>query len=144
MENIENKFSREQYVKDILDDIKMVGSSKPIGYLPLETITGYCKVNIDNLIAECHQKGLQTRIFTEKKWPGYTGSLWVYDLKALQKLLDENRDILISANWPTEADAFISNLYIDVPIGTPLYKLIAKAFNDTFSENLEADPYPST
>lgn len=137
IENREYKFNREAEIEEMLGDIRNVGPAKPVGYLPIEEITDYSKSGVQTLISESKTRGLETRIFTDHVWPGYRGSLWVYDRIALQALLNKDREILVQAGWPTEADEFVAHLYVQEPIGTPLYKLIARAFGDKFSESLE-------
>lgn len=120
----------------VLDSIKKVGPDKPVGYLPVDSITNYCGVDPEDLITSSEEKGLKIKIFEGETWPGGK-ALYVYDKTALQCLLDENKDTLIFEGWPTDADQFVENLDFQVPIGTPMYKLIAKAFGDKFSEQLE-------
>ncbi len=133
----ENKTKSQVEAESILRDIKNVGPNKPVGYLPIETITHYCKSNLEDLVSESKANGLETRIFTGDQWPGYQGSLYVYDRAALQALLYKDKSILIQAGWPVMADTFVENLHVQVPIGTPLFKLIARAFGDSFNENLD-------
>lgn len=137
IENGENKFNMEAEIERTLGSIRNVGAVKPVGYLPIETITGYCKSDLQALISESETRGLETKIFTGPEWPGHQGSLYVYDRNALQALLNEGREILAQAGWPTEAEEFVAHLHVQVPIGTPLFKLIARAFGDKFSESLE-------
>ncbi len=139
IENGKEKFNMKAEIERTLGNIRNVGPGKSVGYLPIETITDYCGSSAEQLINESRAKGFEAKIFIGQEWPGHQGSLFVYDRNALQELLNKNREILLQAGWPTEADTFVANLHIQVPIGTPLYKLIAQAFGDKFSENLEPD-----
>lgn len=116
-----------------------VGPDKPIGYLPIETIENYVGKKVDEVIKHLQKKGLEVKIFTGVEWPGFKGSLYTYDKVALQKVLDENKSILIDANWPVSADEFIENLKVQEKIDTPIYKVIAMTFGDKFSEELKLD-----
>ncbi len=120
-------------------DIETVGPMKPVGYLPIETIEDYIGKNLEAVIRHMKRKGLEVKIFTGKGWPGFRGSLYVYDKVTLQKLLDDNKQVLVDANWPTTADDFVANLKKMEHAGTPIYKLIAKTFADKFAENQEPE-----
>lgn len=126
----------ERDKEEALNNIRNIGPKKPVGYLPLETITDYCGQDLDQFVAECRARGHETRIFRGSQWPGLTGSLYVYDRDSLQTLLDDSRAILEQEGWPFDADGFVANLYVEVPEGTPIFKLIARAFGDKFSESL--------
>ncbi|MFA6024231.1 MAG: hypothetical protein WC777_03380 [Candidatus Gracilibacteria bacterium] len=126
----------EQDKQHALNQIRTIGPEKPVGYLPVETITGYCGQNFDVFVAECRQRGHETRIFTGGGWPGFSGSLYVYDKVSLQNLLNRNQSILEQSGWPLNPDEFVANLHVWVQEGTPIFKLIAQAFGDKFSESL--------
>jgi hypothetical protein len=119
--------------------LEKVGPDKPVGYLPLDTIESYLGKNVDEVAEYLRSKGLEVRIFTGPEWPGFNGSLYAYNKIALQKLLDENKQILIAADWPIVADEFVANLKVNARIGTPIYKVIAKSFADKFTEGLEEE-----
>lgn len=58
------------------------------------------------------------------------GALFAYDRDSLQKLLNQNPDILNETGWPKQADEFvvrIATTYADHPL---LFDLIADAFGD--------------
>lgn len=129
----------EQDKRRSWQQLDAVGPDKPVGYLPVETIESYVGKRLQDVMAYLQNKGLEVKIFTGPEWPGFQGSLYVYDKAVLQKLLDENRQILSEAHWPTDADEFVANFKVQEKIGTPIYKLIAKAFGDKFSEELEAE-----
>lgn len=139
MEKLQENFEVEQDKLRAWSGLDRVGPGKSVGYLPIETIRGYIGKDLDEVATYLKDKGLEVRIFTDFGWPGLDGSLYVYDKMALQKLLDENKQVLIDAGWPTDADGFVANLKVNAKIGTPIFKLIAKAFDDKASESLELD-----
>jgi len=119
----------EQKVAKTLDDLRLVGPDKPVGYLPLDTLIDECQVNPLVLAAELRQKGLQTMILNEETSGVHDrGALYAYDPLSLQALLDSNRQTLETAGWSTDPQAFILSLKDFVPQGTDLFDLIAAAF----------------
>ena len=125
LQNERNK-SWDFSVEGLLKDLRDVGSQKPMGYLPLSTITELCNTTWEALAAEAHAKGLQAMDFHRDP-----PALSVWDEKALQRLLDSKRDVLTQAGWPTSAREFAEHVFIeDVPEQTPLYDLIADSYGD--------------
>lgn len=64
----------------------------------------------------------------EKKEHGWLlGTVYVYDRKRLQRVLNENKDMLRAAEWPTQADKFIEYLsWVVAPANTEIYDFIAR------------------
>lgn len=135
----ENLSPIEQDKHEAWQQLDTVGPDKPVGYLPIETIESYTGKNLEDVMVYLKNKGLEVKIFTGPEWPGFNGALYVYDKAVLQRLLDENRQILLEAYWPTSADDFVANLKKQEKIGTPIFKIIANAFGDKFSEELESE-----
>lgn len=135
----ENLSPIEQDKRRTWQQLDTVGPSKPVGYFPVETIESYVGKKLEEVMAYLQNKGLEVKIFTGSEWPGFHGALYIYDKAVLQRLLDENRQILLEARWPTSADDFVANLKRQEKIGTPIFKIIAKAFGDKFSEGLESE-----
>jgi hypothetical protein len=79
----------------MLDDLRGVGPDKPVGYLAVEDVG----LDIDVLRRELEGKGLVTRVFEGKGWPGFEGALYVYDRDALAKLLEDNSADLSDSGW---------------------------------------------
>ena len=116
--------------EDIMQDIWAVGEDKPMGYLPVSTITEICGKDIDEVRAACLENGLKTNLLSEEECHVGGGALYAYDAESLQALLDEHRDILEKNAWPTSADDFalkVTNTFADNP---DLSKLVAWAFAD--------------
>lgn len=61
----------------------------------------------------------------ERGW--MTGTVYVYDQKRLQHLLDESRDMLQKAEWPQQADKFVRYLsFVTAPVNSDIYDFIAR------------------
>ena len=114
-------------LKDLLD----VGSTKLLGYLPLETISG-CGTTADAITAEVEAKGMTTFLFAKGKCNTASGALYVADLKRLQSFLHLPRQsvILQKTKWPTDAAEFIRKVATAIAEDKDLYAVIALAFND--------------
>ena len=70
-------------------------------------------------------------LLTQADADGRVPFLYLYDVHALQELLQRNLDVLEAAGWPTDPEEFILRMNTeDAPLGTPLYDLIADAFGD--------------
>ncbi len=108
-----------------------VGPSKPLGYLCLETIREFGH-DARGLEAGFRSRGLGTLLLSPcPERP--CGALYVYDTRALQKLIDMNLDVVRRAGWPEEARAFATcTAYVtaDRRKNPDLYKLVGVAFND--------------
>lgn len=121
--------SRKETAEELLSDLRMVSSEKPLGYLPLSTIVTHCHTTPEAITAEAEARGLQSAI----KEGGNTGSgaLYIWDEGALNTLLQNNAETLTQASWPTEASSFVDTVErIHAPNRTPLFDLIADAFAD--------------
>jgi hypothetical protein len=97
---------------EFLRDIRDVGLDKMIGHLPSSVIGPEHLIN--QLIDEAHAKGLQSKLYNQKKAqegsPGYLGDLFIYDRLALQYFLNrpENKSILENYHIPVDADQFVN------------------------------------
>ncbi len=120
----------------VLDDLRLVGSEKPMGYLSRRTIRE-AGSSLEAIQSEVELLGLATMIIPAKENAPDSETIFVYHNKALRELLNRNQQVLKIAGWPTEPAEFIqwvSNRDRDpnkvVPIRTPLYSVIADAFGD--------------
>jgi hypothetical protein len=99
---------------ELLRDIRDVGLDKMIGHLPSSVIGPEHLIN--QLIDEAHAKGLQSKLYNQKKAqegsPGYLGDLFIYDRLALQYFLNrpENKGILENYHIPVDADQFVDRI----------------------------------
>lgn len=121
----------EKQPADPLADIRTVGENKAVGYLPLNDIQRDYKGSVQQLIGEFAQKGYSSKLFHDGEcaYPG--GALYVVDQNALEKILEEKRDILASSQWPTTPAEFIQKIATETaPSKTALFDVVADAFAD--------------
>lgn len=113
------------------DDLDRVGPQKPLGFLPLRTITDFHHQDPLVVAQNAQNRGLLAIIIEEKDCMVYTGALCVADENALGQLLNARSDVLEKYNWPKEPEAFMRKVCgVFAPEKTPLYDLIADAFAD--------------
>jgi len=106
----------------VLMDLFDVGPSKPLGYLPIETIKQYGQTP-ESMTAEAERKGLCHELIGDH--------LYFYEEASLQSLLDENRNVLEEAGWPISVSEFVVKVETELADSkTPLFRLIARAFAD--------------
>lgn len=126
--------SRPKHPKDQWDgsinDLYAVGENKPVGYVVEdEIIKGGSSIDKIKEWAKDHQ--LLCQVFPNGTKGHTSAPVYIYHKTALQKLLDDNLELLESNNWPSLADEFIYKIATeDAKLGTPLHKLIAKTFAD--------------
>jgi hypothetical protein len=69
-------------------------------------------------------------------------SLYAYDKGRLQELLDQNRDMLVKAEWPTTSDRFVHYLsYVTAPANTEIFDFIARCHGDNQNPGLRKSSY---
>lgn len=117
-------------IEHLLNDLRKIGNDKPLGYLPLSTLIEQCGINPYVMREELIQNGLKVIILDHNECSISSGALFAYSEAALQKLLTDNKEVLLSADWPTEAELFIKYLHTVAPRNTALFDLIADAFGD--------------
>ena len=139
MRNFENKSNfdsktqthiSEKKVEDLLNDLRKVGPEKPIGYLPLSTLTEICHVDPKVMEEELKKQGLKILILTGEETRVVSGALYVYSEESLSQFLKEREAILKKAGWPITPDSFIRHLKFYADRKTDLFDLIADAFGD--------------
>lgn len=124
----------DNYVEDLLSDLYDVGSSKSLGYLPLDTLTEVCNISIQDIINYSDTKNLGYLVYTQEESGIGSGAIFVYDEIMLLDILQTNREILIKAKIPTDNAIDYINYIVNVFVSEgkhPLaYKVIGKTFND--------------
>ena len=128
---------------DFLADLLNVGVNKPMGYLACGDIESVCRVSADDVMNGLKDRGLQVVLYKKLPQKIVPNIVFVYDRTALQKLLNENADILFNSNWPMEADGFVDAVaHKTAQPGTELFNLIALAFGNP--KNMREIDHPST
>jgi hypothetical protein len=115
-----------------LDDLRLVGTTKLLGYLPLSTIVKLCQADPQALIAQAAARGLSARIFAEGECDVASGALYVFAAAGLSEFLcvPENAQVLRQNQWPTEAHAYVHKVATEFAEREALYDLVALSFND--------------
>jgi hypothetical protein len=117
----------------IVQDILSVGSSKPMGYLPLKCIHNY-GYDVDRLASHLRQKGLHVVSYADGECKIDSGALVVYCPISLQAVLHKHKGILDKYHWPINTQDFARKVHcdetVDIDQQPELYRLIGKAFGD--------------
>lgn len=130
-EDPEEKY--EESPDNFLKDLLLVGSQKPLGYLPIDTLVDLCKVDLKRLQKELEGRGLKTVYLKEGRGRCNiaSGALFAYDESALRALLASRKDVLRAEGWPDDPAKFVHYVATKyAKFGTPLFDLVADAFSD--------------
>lgn len=124
-----------------IDDLRGVGSQKPMGYLAGCQLDAF-GVGAQSIVEELEGRGLVTYWDHGSKWHGGGAGKWsggpgsalfACDRATLQALLDGHRDVLRRSGWPEEATSFMRRVAEDSVRERDdrhLYRLIGLAFAD--------------
>ena len=119
----------------IMGDLYRVGPQKPLGYLPLDTITEIADEDITKVEQLLVGTGLDTFRTSGERPDGQSSwsspALYAYDRLALGALLTANERLLDRRKWPVDPEEFARRVssHTASPHGG-LYDLIAVAFDD--------------
>lgn len=131
---------KPENIRNTLTDITLVGPEKPLGYLSFSFIANFGE-RPQQLITESETKGLNHRVIEVGSGETADQLLYVYDKEALQKLLDNRREVLEKVDWPIDADEFVEHVSKNnAPQETDLFDVVADAFADY--ENVGRKTYP--
>lgn len=129
-ESQEGYFIPEE-IQMYLDQLRLVGPGKPIGYLAIWTLVGICSVTPDVLSEELSKKGLTTMQLSFDQCNIPSGAFIAYHPTALNSLLQQNLNILLTNGWPTTPHEFVMHSFFhQAPPKTELYNLVADAYNN--------------
>ena len=115
--------------KSYMDDLLRVGRDKPMGYLPLGTIllAGW---TLERALAWLRTTDLKHAVFTEAESNVFGGSLYVWDERAVQRLIDLNLPIVRDTMWGDTAEEFVMDVVKVYAEDPDLYALIGVMFAD--------------
>lgn len=116
---------------DYMADLERVGSRKPLGYLPRNTITELCGRSLAEVKAWASRAGLYCLDLGPDECFIGSGALYVWDDDALLGLLAANADLLIRTGWPTYSVEFIGKVAREDASHPALEELIGRAFGDS-------------
>jgi hypothetical protein len=122
-------YGKEKRKEKLLNDLRLVGEEKPLGYLPISTLKKICGTDPQTMRDELEPKGIIVVEFKEDECRVPGGALYAYDRNALGRLLDSGKAILEKNGWPTEPDGFVRHLKV-FGEDPDLYRLIMHAFAD--------------
>jgi hypothetical protein len=115
----------------VLGHLKYMGPSKSLGYLPLQTVQKHLSMNVDDFVQSMRGKGLQTKILSAEECCINSGAIYIYDLAALQRILDEERIILEANAWPSNADQFVERVAkFRLAESHRVFAVVQRAFGD--------------
>ena len=120
-------------IAELLDDLYKVGPQKPMGYLPLSTITQICRKTITGLQQELEERGMKTLIF----YPGKdcnvgSGALYAWHEDTLKKKLEGGKDILAPVGLTTDCEDYVRKISRYDYYVHPVYGFIAETFGQPF------------
>lgn len=94
----------------LLRSLTEVGSSKPVGYLPLYTIEEFLRSTPESVAASAATRGLATAQFTQAACCIKSGAFYAYHREALNNLLQENAEAVRIAGLPLDPDDFVAHI----------------------------------
>lgn len=115
--------------EELLKDLYGVWENKPVGYLPIKTLTDICQVSIDEISTTLREKWLTVLQLNQRQSNVRSGALYAYHDQALRTLLQSQKSILEKNKRPLDPDKFIRKLRIHAT-KQDLFNLIADAFGD--------------
>jgi hypothetical protein len=115
----------------ILSQLTQVGPAKPVGYLPLYTITDLLQMNPHVLADEASASGRSVALFGPDQCCIKSGALYVFDRQSLQTLMQSSTSLLLANGWPLEPDEFVARIACEwIDQSHPLAPLIKRAFGE--------------
>lgn len=116
-------------IKYLLDDLLMVGIVKPLGYLPLSTITDICGCDADALERLLQHRGLGTIRLTTGSLIR-SGALYAWDEAQLGALLQRYARALNAVGLSTECKIYVGQIDRHHYLTNPVYGIIAESFGE--------------
>jgi hypothetical protein len=120
-----NKDEQQVLLRSLIE----VGSSKPVGYLPLYTIQKLLHLTSEAVAAAAVARGLATAQFGPATCCIKSGALYVYHREELAALLQQRADAVCAAGLPLNPDNFVAHIAaVWFEQEHPAYPIIAAAF----------------
>ncbi|MGX1789199.1 hypothetical protein ACWIGM_20800 [Bosea sp. NPDC055332] len=115
----------------ILESLTQVGPSKPIGYLPLNTIRSILNLSVQELIDDARKRGIAAIELSPRNCCINSGALYFYDSTALIRLLDAEAGLLCQNNCPRTPREFVEYIARNwLEPSHPLTRLVRHAFGE--------------
>jgi hypothetical protein len=113
--------------KKKLTDLYNLHGDRVLGDIPIHPNN---HIDPDEIVASANKAGLGSLVSPEadkKDHDAQLGTVYVYDRHRLQWRLNQNKEMLEKAGWPSQADKFVEYLsWVIAPANTPLYEFIAR------------------
>jgi len=107
---VRGRESNDEQRDVLLRSLTEVGSSKPVGYLPLYTIEKFLRCTPETIAAVAAKRGLAAAQFAQAVCCIKSGAFYVYHREALGDLLRENADTICVAGLPLDPDGFVAHI----------------------------------
>ena len=126
MPHVIQEAERERILRSIL----AVSSDKPIGYLPLSTITSILGLDPAELAAQARLRSLPAVVLQPDRCIN-SGALYIYDHAALRLLLSRAERQVLSSGLSIQPDEFIEQVAATwFELNHPILPIIRAAFGD--------------
>lgn len=132
-------FSRPSSLNDdarrIIEDHLNLGCHKAVSYLPIATVEKVLKMDVREYERLIEGRGNNAAIFTADTSCIKSGAIYAFCRSALDRILQENKDILMEQGWPITAHAFVGRIASQwVDDQSPILPIIRRAFGDSMTQ----------
>lgn len=115
----------------VLESLTLIGPSKAIGYLPLQTVQHVLGLNVEDVIADTLARGLKAISIGPSDCCIKNWALHVFDPDALGNPLRGSSAILEQSGFPIDTEMFVRVIARDwFPHDHPVMPIIRDAFAD--------------
>ena len=115
----------------ILRSLTAVGHTKPVGYLPLNTVASVLGADPAELAAQARSRGLSAIALDPGQCCIKSGALYVYHRAALRQLLRRATNQVRSSGLSTKPDEFVRQIAAQwFEPDHPIQPIIRAAFGD--------------
>jgi hypothetical protein len=81
----------EKILRNALHSHLTLGRSKPLSYLPIQTIENSLHMSVDHYVQMAESKGLASRVFSSAETCINSGAVYLYEPKELNRVLAANK-----------------------------------------------------
>ena len=115
----------------LLSEHTNVGPSKPISYLPINTIERLLKMSVADYARLIERGGGSCVVFAETETCIRSGAVYAYSKVDLARVLARNSSLLAEHSWPQEPAEFVTKVAQEwLDEDSPLTRVIDAAFGD--------------
>jgi hypothetical protein len=118
--------------KHIMESLTRVGSTKAIGYLPLNTVIDLLEISLNTLEDDARSRGLAAITFEQDRCCIHSGAIYIYDRDTLARLLLASAETLTACRLAVNPDEFVLQIAATwFDRSHPAFSVIAAAFDDS-------------